>query len=100
MQEYNSIEYHIPTWLSHSNMKTALMFLIFNIAALLPTQIIKHFAQHPFQGIIANWTRNGTVLIVGNVKCCPMQMTTIFGSITIMASQFLDIFFCAKDARH
>ena len=88
----------IVSSLSHGYMETALLYLIFNIASALFSQVVQHLAQYVFQCVVAHlaalltvWRTYGLVAVVADVEGRAIKMTRIFSSISIVVSQFLHV---------
>ena len=85
-------------------MEATLMHLVFDVAAVLLTEIPQHLAEHPFQGIILNLAArlvlglNLLVSVVADIECGTIKMARILGGITITGSEFRHIILGAQDA--
>jgi len=66
-------------------MEAALLHFVFDIAALLATDVAKHLAEHPLQGVIANITSHGVVAVVADVEGGAVKMARVLSSILVMA---------------
>ena len=93
--------------LSHGYMETALLYLIFNIASALFSQVVQHLAQYEFQCVVAHlaalltvWRTYGLVAVVADVEGRAIEMTRIFSSISIVVSQFLHVALASRNARN
>ena len=66
-------------------MEAALLHFVFHIAALLTTDVAKHLAEYPLQGVIANITSHGVVAVVADVEGGAVKMARVLSSILVMA---------------
>ena len=74
-------------------METALLHLVFDIAAALFAQIAQNFREYVLQGVIAHLTGTyGMVAIVADVNRCAIKMTGVFCGVTIAPTEFDYIF--------
>ena len=85
-------------------METALFHLIFHVATPRLTHVVKHFAEHPFERIIANLTAllarslHRLVAVIGNIKRGALHVAAVLGSVAIVGTQLLHILLRAQDA--
>ena len=84
-------------------MEATLFYFIFDITAVLLTEIPQHLTENPLQGIILHLTArlllrlNLLVSIVADIKGCTIEMARILGSIAVSGSQFRHIILCTQD---
>ncbi len=87
-------------------MEATLLHLIFDIAAVLLTEIAQHLGEYPFQGIILHLAArlfsglNLLIAVVADIEGSTIEMARILGSIAISGTQFRHIILGTQDARH
>ena len=86
-------------------METALLYLIFNITAILLAHVAQHLREYPLQRIVAHHTTTGTfrilhrlVAVIADIESGAIEMTRILRSITITPTELHDILLGAEHA--
>ena len=89
--------------LSYGDMKATLVHLVFDITAVLLTEIPQHLAENPLQGIILHLAArlflrlNLLIPVVADIEGSTIEMARILGSIAVSGSQFRHIILCTQD---
>ena len=84
-------------------MEATLFYLVFDITAVLLTEIPQHLAENPLQGIILHLTArlflrlNLLVSVVADIEGSTIEMARILGSVTVSGSQFRYIILGTQD---
>ena len=75
-------------------METALLHLIFDIAASRLTHIAQHLGEHPFQRVVAHhpsrravWIFHRLIAVVANIEGSAIEMTRVLGGIAVTATE-------------
>ena len=83
---------------SHRHVETALLHLVFDVAALLLAHITEHLTEHPLQRIVAHHaaTRpigilHRLIAVVADIERRAVEMAGVLGGITVTATQLCDI---------
>ena len=86
-------------------MKTALLHLVFDVAAFLFSQVAQHLGEHPFQRVVAHLTTmravrilNRLVAVVADVESGAVEMTGVLRRIAVAPTKLRHILLRTKHA--
>lgn len=93
--------------LSYRDMKAALFYFIFNVAALVDAHVSKDLAEHPFQCVVSYgtarvpvWVANRRVTVVAQVECRAVKVAGVDRSIIVASPQLVDIIASPQHTRY
>ena len=111
--EFAAKTYQYAAWLiylqpsTYRHVETALLHLVFDIAAVLAAHVVEHLAQDEFQRVVAHLAAVGAVrvfhrliAVIADVYRRAIQVARVFCGVAIVASQFSHILLCAQYAGH
>ena len=86
-------------------METTLLYLIFNVAAILLAHVAQHLREYPLQRVVTHLTTTGTIRIlhrliavVADVEGRAVEMTGVLRRITVTPTEFRHVLLRAEHA--